>query len=103
MDDEIFAAEVEDALSEISRTRMPFGKYGPENFPPSGIPIYDLPWDYLHWFSRQRGGFPPGQIGQLLETVYHMKSDGSDEIFDVFRRRAGGRAALRKKRPRSLP
>ena len=29
-------------LADIGRMRMPFGKYGPEHFPPSGVPIYDL-------------------------------------------------------------
>lgn len=99
MDDgDVYSEEIRDALDGISRTRMPFGKYGPESFPPAGIPIYDLPWEYLHWFSQR--GFPPGQLGQLLEVVYHMKSDGSDVVFDAFRRKSGGRSDLRRRRPK---
>ena len=39
--------EFEETMLEISRTFMPFGKYGPQNYPPSGVPIYDLPFEYL--------------------------------------------------------
>ena len=34
-------------LAEIEKTRMPFGKFGPKSFPPAGVPIYDLPAEYL--------------------------------------------------------
>ena len=71
-------------LSEIQKTSIPFGKYGPANFPPSGKKIYDLPLEYLLWFSRK--GFPQGRLGELLRMVYQMKADGCDETFDHFRR-----------------
>ena len=81
-------------LAEIGRTHMPFGKFGPAHFPPHGIPIYDLPAEYLMWFAN-KAGFPKGRFGLLLQMVYQMKADGSDSAFDPFRKRAGGKTALR--------
>jgi len=83
-------------MTEIGRTRMPFGKYGPKDYPPSGVPIYDLPFEYLEWF-QYNGGLPGGHLGELLEIVYHIKRDGSDEVFSPFRSRSGGRTRFRKK------
>ena len=88
-------------LAEIGRTRMPFGKFGPERFPPNGLPIYDLPAEYLMWFAN-KAGFPKGRLGQLLQMVYQMKADGSDSAFDPFRKRVGGRAALRQPAKKSF-
>jgi uncharacterized protein (DUF3820 family) len=81
-------------LAEIERTAMPFGKFGPEHFPPRGVPIYDLPAEYLGWFA-QNGGFPRGRLGELLRMVYQMKADGAEVAFDEMRRRAGGQTVLR--------
>ena len=93
MSDDLAARMAAD-LAEIGRTHMPFGKFGPAHFPPNGIRIYDLPAEYLMWFAN-KAGFPKGRLGQLLQMVYQMKADGSDSAFDSFRKRAGGRAALR--------
>ena len=81
-------------LADIGATRMPFGKYGPDHYPPRGVPLYDLPVEYLGWFVK-KGGFPKGRLGELLRIVHQMKVDGLDEIFDEMRRRAGGRRPLR--------
>ncbi len=88
------AAQMAADLREIERTHMPFGKFGPQQFPPHGVPIYDLPVEYLGWFA-QKGGFPKGRLGHLLRVIYQMKVDGSDTAFDPMRRRAGGRTRLR--------
>lgn len=88
-------------LAEIERTCMPFGKFGPQFHPPNGVPIYDLPAEYLSWFALKAGGFPKGRLGKLLEMVYHMKADGSDMVFEPMRRRAGGRVSLRPEKKRS--
>ena len=88
--------EFAEMMIEIGRTRMPFGKYGPKDYPPSGVPIYDLPFEYLEWF-QYNGGLPGGRLGELLEIVYHIKRDGSDEAFSPFRSRSGGRTRLGKK------
>jgi hypothetical protein len=88
-------------LAEIERTHMPFGKFGPQFCPPLGVPIYDLPAEYLMWFAN-KAGFPKGRLGELLHMVYQMKADGSDAAFDAMRRRRGGRVSLREKRRRSF-
>ena len=80
-------------LAEIGRTTIPFGKYGPKEFPPRGVPLYDLPVEYLQWFVRR--GFPQGRLGELLRIVHQMKVDGCNEVFDEFRRKRGGRTELR--------
>jgi len=87
-------------LDDIGRLHMPFGKYGPAHFPPRGLPIYDLPAEYLHWFTTH--GWPKGELGRLLKIVYQMKVDGSDEAFDPLRRAAGGRSPLRHPRQRDF-
>jgi uncharacterized protein (DUF3820 family) len=87
---------VEETLAEIGRTFMPFGRFGPEKYPPRGLPIYDLPAEYLAWFATK--GFPKGRLGDLLNTVYQAKAEGIDSIFDALRQKAGGRASLRKRR-----
>jgi hypothetical protein len=86
-------------LAEIGRMHMPFGKFGPERFPPKGVPLYDLPAEYLAWFAG-KGGFPKGRLGELMRMVYQMKVDGSDFAFDVFRRARGGKVSLREPRVR---
>lgn len=87
-------------LADIARLHMPFGKFGPEHFPPRGIPIYDLPVEYLHWFYRR--GWPKGELGRLLRIVHQMKVDGSDAAFDPMRRAAGGKTSLRQPRCRDF-
>lgn len=86
-------------LEDLAHARMPFGKYGPEAMPPDGVPLYDLPWEYLHWFAQR--GFPGGRLGELMEMVYHIKQDGAEEVFAPLRRQAGGRHPLRARRGRS--
>jgi uncharacterized protein (DUF3820 family) len=87
-------SQIAGELREIESLHMPFGKFGPQHFPPHGVPIYDLPVEYLGWFA-QKGGFPKGRLGHLLRVIYQMKVDGSDTAFDPMRRRAGGRTRLR--------
>jgi len=85
-------------LADIARTHIPFGKYGPQNFPPRGVPIYDLPVEYLNWFAQH--GWPKGELGRLLQIVHQMKVDGSDSAFDGMRKAAGGKRSLRPPRQR---
>lgn len=84
-------------IREIAFSRMPFGKFGPQAFPPRGVPLYDLPYEYLAWFARQ--GFPEGRLGELLRFLYQLKQDGAEGVFEPFRRAAGGRTDLRRPRP----
>jgi uncharacterized protein (DUF3820 family) len=79
---------------------MPFGKYGPKTFPPDGMPLYDLPVEYLQWFAGK--GFPTGRLGRLMQIVYQLKCEGSDSIFDHIRNANGGRRQSGKSRRRSI-
>ena len=94
MDASDFHFHMLDDLAEIARTRMPFGKFGPAKFPPRGVPIYDLPVEYLAWFARKQS-WPSGRFGDLLRIIHQMKVDGSDCAFDAMRAAAGGRTPLR--------
>ena len=89
-----FEENIRRDLEEIERAYMPFGKFGPSHFPPRGVPIHDLPVEYLGWFAS-KGGFPKGRLGELLQMVHHMKVEGLDSIFDPLRARKGGRHPLR--------
>ncbi len=86
-------------LAEIARLRMPFGKYGPQYYPPAGVPLYDLPVEYLQYFASR--GWPKGKLGHLMKVVYQTKADGGDFIFEPLRQRVGGRTKLRRARKRS--
>jgi uncharacterized protein (DUF3820 family) len=97
---EVIQAELAEALAEIGRQHMPFGKYGPQNFPPYGVPLYDLPVEYLIWFKQK--GFPTGKLGKLLELVCQIKVDGSESVFQPFRKAAGGRHPLKVKRAKNI-
>ena len=61
-------------LLETVKMKMPFGKY-------TGTVLCDLPVSYLEWFKR-KGGFPKGKLGVLLETVYEIKLNGLEYLFD---------------------
>jgi uncharacterized protein (DUF3820 family) len=87
-------------LEEIGKARMPFGKFGIQAYPPSGVPIMDLPEEYLVWFKER--GFPKGRLGELMAQVCEIKSVGMDSVFDPLRRAAGGRFPLHPGRRRSF-
>ena len=60
----------------VTRT-MPFGKH-------KGSLIADLPGNYLHWFARE--GFPPGEIGRLLELMREVDHNGLSDLLKPLRR-----------------
>ncbi len=93
---EQFKQQMIETLRDVQRTRMPFGKFGPDNFPPNGVPLYDLPYEYLAYFERK--GYPRGRLGELMKFVYDIKRDGGDPLFEPFRKHAGGRTNLRRKK-----
>ena len=97
---EIDHEDFRNLLAEIARVRMPFGKFGPKEYPPSGVPVMDLPPEYLAWFKER--GFPKGRLGELMEIVFEVKAAGVDCVFDPLRAMQGGRFKLRKQRPRSF-
>jgi uncharacterized protein len=59
------------ALVSLVRMRMPFGKY-------KGTTLCDLPVSYLEWFAKE--GFPKGQLGMLLATIYEIKINGLEYL-----------------------
>ena len=84
-------------LIEVGQTHIPFGKFGIKHYPPSGVPIMDLPEEYLNWF-RERG-FPKGRLGELMAQVCEIKAVGMDSVFDPLRKVNGRRSKLKPKRP----
>jgi uncharacterized protein (DUF3820 family) len=87
-------------LVEIGKTRMPFGKFGPKDYPPAGVPIMDLPPEYLCWFLER--GFPKGRLGELMAQVCEIKSVGMDSVFAPLRQANGGRYKLQPTRRKSF-
>ena len=61
---------------QLARQRMPFGKY-------EGRLLIDLPEPYVVWFARQ--GFPKGKLGDMLQTVYEIKVNGLEYLFEPLR------------------
>jgi uncharacterized protein (DUF3820 family) len=63
-------------LIKIARTRMPFGKY-------KGRLLIDLPEAYIVWFAQQ--GFPKGELGNMIESVYEIKLNGLEYLLNPLR------------------
>lgn len=94
---EIDREDFRNLLSEIAEAHMPFGKYGPKDYPPRGVPLTDLPPEYFSWFAER--GWPKGRLGELMAMVSEIKATGADQIFEPIRRARGGRVSVRKRRP----
>ena len=58
-------------LIRLANARIPFGKY-------AGRLLIDLPEAYVVWFSHK--GYPRGEIGELLESLYAIKENGLEEL-----------------------
>ncbi len=59
-------------FQKLASATMPFGKY-------AGRRLIDLPEPYVVWFKQK--GFPEGELGRRLETVYTIKANGLDYLF----------------------
>lgn len=97
---EIDREDFRNLLEEIGRMRMPFGMFGPAHYPPAGVPLIDLPPEYLVWFKMR--GFPKGRLGELMAYVCEFKEVGMDSVFDPIRAATGGRFPLRRQRRRTV-
>jgi len=75
---------------------MPFGRFGPDEYPPKGVVIMDLPPEYLSWFADRE--FPQGRLGEVMSFVHEVKATGAGMIFSELRKKRGGRTRLHKKR-----
>lgn len=64
-------------LQELATARMPFGRY-------KGRLLIDLPEPYVVWFVNN--GLPAGKLGRMLQTVYEIKVNGLEYLFEPLRR-----------------
>ncbi|BCL61618.1 hypothetical protein DGMP_23110 [Desulfomarina profundi] len=69
-----------DFLLELASARMPFGRY-------RGRLLIDLPEPYVVWFARQ--GFPQGRLGDMMKTIYEIKANGLEYLFEPLRKNSG--------------
>ncbi|MFA5688538.1 MAG: DUF3820 family protein [Kiritimatiellales bacterium] len=60
-----------DAFLKLMNATMPFGKY-------TGRRLVDLPEPYVVWMKQK--GFPKGELGRMLETVYTIKANGLEYL-----------------------
>lgn len=97
---EIDREDFRNLLLEIGRMNMPFGLFGRKNYPPSGVPLIDLPVEYLIWFKQRT--FPKGRLGELMAHVCEIKELGMDRVFEPLRAANGGRFPLRPQRRKSI-
>ncbi|MBT0570316.1 DUF3820 family protein [Curvibacter sp. CHRR-16] len=64
-------------LLKLVSMPMPYGKY-------AGRLLADLPGHYLNWFARE--GFPPGELGRLLELMQTIDHNGLRHLLQPLRR-----------------
>lgn len=66
-------------LLDLVKMPMPYGRY-------KGVILYKLPVSYLEWFNRK--GFPEGKLGMLLQTLYEIKLNGLEFLFERIKKEA---------------
>ena len=64
-------------LLQLVHMRMPFGKH-------KGELLCDLPVNYLEWFHSK--GFPSGNMGMLLSTLYEIKINGLEYLLEPLKK-----------------
>lgn len=67
----------QELLIQLVHTKMPFGKYKNQY-------LVDLPEPYLVWFKNQ--GFPKGKLGEQLQLILEIKSNGLEELLYKIKR-----------------
>jgi uncharacterized protein (DUF3820 family) len=69
-----------DLLRELASSRMPFGRY-------KGRLLIDLPEPYVVWFAGK--GFPRGRLGMLMRSLYEIKVNGLEYLFEPLKKKTG--------------
>ncbi len=64
-------------LLQLVSVKMPFGKYKDRL-------LCDLPVSYLEWFEQK--GFPAGNLGMLLQTIYEIKLNGLEQLLNPLKK-----------------
>jgi uncharacterized protein len=65
------------ALIKLVTVKMPFGKFKNQL-------ICELPVSYLEWFARK--GFPQGKLGEQLQLMLTIKSNGLEDMLHELKR-----------------
>ena len=76
-----------DLLATIGNTLMPFGRFGPKEFPPQELPVMDLPPKYLDLF--QQHGFSNGRHSGVAGGGWAIKMAGLGRAFEPIRQARG--------------
>lgn len=66
-------------LQRLLTLEMPYGKH-------KGRLIADLPGNYLNWFARE--GFPPGEVGRLLQLMQEIDHNGLSPLLEPLRNKS---------------
>ncbi len=61
-------------VQSLSTTKMPYGKY-------KNTVLKKLPVSYLEWMAREQA-FPKGKLGMQLHTLYEIKLNGLEKLFN---------------------
>lgn len=64
-------------LVELAHTKMPYGKY-------KGYYLVELPEHYVVWYHNK--GFPKGKLGEQLQLIYEIKSNGLEPLLRNIRK-----------------
>jgi len=64
-------------LVDLVTKTMPFGKY-------KGRLLCDIPEHYLVWMHGK--GFPEGQLGMWLHSLYEIRLNGLEDILSELKR-----------------
>ncbi|TNE45488.1 MAG: hypothetical protein EP343_26600 [Deltaproteobacteria bacterium] len=66
----------ENNLMLLVTMKMPYGQY-------EGRYICDLPEHYLVWYHNE--GFPSGQLGELMASMYEIRLNGLEYLLKPLR------------------
>ncbi|MDD2582412.1 MAG: DUF3820 family protein [Desulfuromonadaceae bacterium] len=69
------AGNVDDLIA-LANMRMPYGIH-------KGKLLIDLPEHYVVWMAGE--GFPAGKLGEMLRSVYDIKVNGLEYLFEPLR------------------